>query len=402
MPRSIATFGVLAYALALTACVDSLSEYYPDVLGTPGSSVTVFRPDASASADSGENGRNVSAPFDDDPSDDASSEVIVSDASSAQRDDADTQEASLLVDASVAVDPAAAEIAEAVALAAEAEQRLDAGVSGDSASLDAGTTKSVRCISPRVVADADVPVCPNEDVLHYDGDPFVGRAEMDVAYASMAPVSIPDEPERFTNLPNTRALLCCKNELRVVMLGDSIVNDTSHSRWNEYLSEATGAVVFKTTSVRGSTGSTWYQQTPRVYCGALRYAPDLVVLGGISQIDIPALREVIRQIQSASSSEVLLMTPAFGPVDPRNGSQWTYAVDPSGGSVRAAMKALASEAQIGFLDMTAHWGKYVIDSGRDVTEFKRDAIHANSEGKQVMGRVLAQFLNPAAGGSRCP
>jgi len=114
MPRSIATFGVLAYALALTACVDSLSEYYPDVLGTPGSSVTVFRPDAS----------------------------------SAQRDDADTQEASLLVDASVAVDPASAEIAEAVALAAEAEQRLDAGVSGDSASLDAGTTKSVRCISP--------------------------------------------------------------------------------------------------------------------------------------------------------------------------------------------------------------------------------------------------------------
>ncbi|MFM2417981.1 MAG: hypothetical protein RL385_2704, partial [Pseudomonadota bacterium] len=155
--------------------------------------------------------------------------------------------------------------------------------------------------------------------------------------------------------------------------------------------------IHKTTSLFGGHGSLWYAQAPRVYCAALRYAPDLVILGGISQIDISAMRSEIQQIQAASSAEVLLTTPAFGYVDPRDSSQWTYAAD----SQRAQMKRLADELQVGFFDMTAEWGKYVVDSGRDVSSFKRDELHANAQGQQIMGRLLTAHLNPRLGGNFC-
>ena len=47
-----------------------------------------------------------------------------------------------------------------------------------------------------------------------------------------------------------------------------------------------------------------------------------------------------------------------------------------------------------FFDMTAYWGKYVRESGKDLKWFKRDAIHANERGMQVIGRLLAGHLAP--------
>jgi hypothetical protein len=257
------------------------------------------------------------------------------------------------------------------------------------------------CTASRRVASGVGITCVDEGVNTVSGEVESNRQAADQAYASMPPVRYAPPADRFQHLATTRNLLCCRGDLNVVMMGDSIVYDASVSRWEEYLAEATGARIHKTTSLYGGHGSLWYAESPRVYCAALRYAPDLVVLGGISQIDIPAMRSEIEQIKAASSAEVLLTTPAFGYVDPRDPAQWTYSVDAAGDSVRAQMKRLADELQVGFFDMAAEWGNYVVDSGRDVSSFKRDELHANTQGQQIMGRLLTAHMDPRVGGNFC-
>ena len=49
--------------------------------------------------------------------------------------------------------------------------------------------------------------------------------------------------------------------------------------------------------------------------------------------------------------------------------------------------------------MTDAWGRYVRASGKDLNWFKRDEVHANERGEQVIGRILAAHLAPPCRGS---
>src|SRR5690606_35126740 len=121
------------------------------------------------------------------------------------------------------------------------------------------------------------PRCSDDEgvILGADGRT---RAVADHAYASMPPVQYAPPADRSKHLPRSREALCSGGELRVVMLGDSIVADPSRSRWQEYLAEGVGAHVTKVTAVRGSTGPLWYQEADRPYCYAARFEPDLLIL----------------------------------------------------------------------------------------------------------------------------
>ena len=71
--------------------------------------------------------------------------------------------------------------------------------------------------------------------------------------------------------------------LRVVMLGDSICNDTSNSLFETLLARVYPKTRIEVvTSVRGGTGCQYYRQEDRVREYVLRYKPDLVVIAGIS------------------------------------------------------------------------------------------------------------------------
>ncbi len=225
--------------------------------------------------------------------------------------------------------------------------------------------------------------------------------QVDKAYAEMPPVRYAPPPDRWDRLPRTAAILGGgRGELRVVMLGDSIVNDTSRSRWDDVLARRLpGCSVVKVTCVRGSTGCWWYTQPGRVQRYVLDHRPDLLVIGGISQRDdTESIRDVIRQVREKSACDVLLLTGAFGSTDPRDDRQWRFEIDPRGGDFRARLRRLAAEVKAGFLDLHAHWGKYVRESGRDLEWFKRDPIHANERGEQILGRILVEHLTPAAAG----
>ena len=215
-------------------------------------------------------------------------------------------------------------------------------------------------------------------------------------YAEMPAVQYRPPAGRWEKLPRTRTLLMEGGVLHVVMLGDSIVNDTSRSGWDLVVERRHPKCrIEKITSVRGSTGCWWYKGPGRVQKYVLDHKPDLVVLGGIShRNDVDSIREVVRQIRAGGDADILLMTGAFGPTDPRLDAQWQKIADPNRYSdYRKGLEALARETKAGFLDLEAAWGQYLRQPERDLSSFKRDLIHANERGEQILGHILANYLS---------
>ena len=242
---------------------------------------------------------------------------------------------------------------------------------------------------------------PDADGVYVLTQPERSMEQVDKAYAEIPPVRYEPPADRWQRLPHSASILAKDaGELRVVMLGDSIVNDTSRSRWDDVLQRQYPKVrITKITVVRGGTGCWWYKEPARVERYVLPHKPDLLVVGGISQRDdIDSIHDVVGQVRKAlPDCDVLLMTGAFGPTDPRDDKQWRFDIDPKGTDYRAKLKRLSDDLHAGFLDMTAHWGRYVRDSGKELGWFKRDPIHANERGEQVLGHILAAHLAPPVG-----
>ena len=216
---------------------------------------------------------------------------------------------------------------------------------------------------------------------------------IDQIYAQIPPLRYVAPAGRGQHLSGTIKKLKQGGELRIVMLGDSIVNDTSRSEFQLLLErDFPKCKITKFTSVRGSTGCWFYQQPDRVQMFVLDQKPDLVIIGGISQRDdIPAIRSVIQQTKKAMpATEFLLMSGAFGREKP--------IADPTFRTVkndyRTKLKALAKEMNVEFLDMRGAWLMEMRASGETVDWYKRDPVHANDKGKQVIGRILYRYLKP--------
>lgn len=219
--------------------------------------------------------------------------------------------------------------------------------------------------------------------------------QIEKIYSHIPPVRHSPPLDRWKNLPQTKGFLSKGGTLRVVMLGDSIVNDTSRSCWNLLVEKRyPECKIEKITSVRGSTGCWWYKEPGRVRKFVLEHKPALVMIGGISHRgDIDSIREVIRQIKAASDADILLMTGAFGSVDPGEDKQWQRISDPNHFSeYRKGLELLARETSAAFLDMEAAWAGYIRCSGKDLDFFKRDPIHANERGEQILGHILESYF----------
>jgi len=229
-------------------------------------------------------------------------------------------------------------------------------------------------------------------------DPYKGKTPLeriDGIYAAMAPLKYDPPAERWKYLPKTMKRLSEGPALRIVMLGDSIVNDTASSQYELLLERSyPKCKVAKIRSVRGSTGCWWYKEDNRVRQWVLDHNPDLLMIGGISQRDdVESIREVIRQVRQARPEvEVLLMTPAFGTTDPRTDKQWTYDADPNGSGYRSRLMRMAAEEKVEFLDMTGPWGRYIRESDQARGWFMRDPVHANERGFQILGRILEKYF----------
>jgi lysophospholipase L1-like esterase len=207
--------------------------------------------------------------------------------------------------------------------------------------------------------------------------------------------------DRWQFLPETMQRLASGGPLRIVMLGDSICNDTSNALYETLLARAyPKAKIEIVTSVRGGTGCQYYKDEGRVKPFVLDYKPDLVMIAGISHgFDVEAIRSVIRQIRQGSNCEILVMSGAIAPrevYEPafvRSKPAAAVALDDME-QFSTRMRRMCREERAEFFDIRKAWEDYMLRSYKPYDHFARDTIHGNSRGKQVVARILARYFEP--------
>ncbi len=227
---------------------------------------------------------------------------------------------------------------------------------------------------------------------------FAGMSTLeriDAIYAAMDPIAYTPPPGRFANIPKTMRKLRDGGELRMVLLGDSIMGNISSSSFELLLMRRyPKCKIIKIASLRSSTGCTYYQEDNRVEQYVLRHNPDLLVIGGISnRDDAEAVRSVVRQVRARKpDTEFLLLTPVFGALREERVRTFTPEIDTTTDNFRHAMQKVAAEEKCAFFDMTGPWWAYIERSGKTGGWFMGDAVHANQRGCQILGRLLERWF----------
>ena len=281
----------------------------------------------------------------------------------------------------------------------------------------AGAAHAVIRVNPPHLAD-----CVRDVAVEPVGRPAVGEWA-DRVWAAMPPLAWDPPPDRWRHMPRVSAarsesrVTRHASRPRIVMLGDSIVNDTGNSPWEVLVErQCRGLRLEVVTSVRGGTGCWYYKDEGRVKPYVLDYQPDLLMVGGISHSgDTEAIRSVVRQVRRAfgvppsgglqeprergtpNGPDILLMTGAFGKDrDPRALADWSPTIVPGDGSYRSRLEALAAEEGCGFLDLEGAWGAYLLGVSQPYDWFMRDPVHANTRGGMLLARILERYLAPEA------
>lgn len=192
-------------------------------------------------------------------------------------------------------------------------------------------------------------------------------------------------PEKMRLLPKTAEALKSEKEWRVVMLGDSIINDTFNSNFQALVQRNYPDSKFKwICSVRGSTSCWFYQEQENFQEYVIDLKPDLLIIGGISHKgDIGAIKKVVDMTREQLGCELALASGPFG---------YENMTDEDN-KFCAMQKQLAHDMNIEFIDMRSGWLKYLESSEKPYEYFYRDVIHGNDRGKQIAGRIIVDHFN---------
>jgi len=207
----------------------------------------------------------------------------------------------------------------------------------------------------------------------------------------------PPAPD-WTHLQRARRVLAEGGRLRLLALGDSIVNDTMRSGWVAKLQQMyPKATIDAVLYVRGGGGCQHYRENDRITRNVVPRRPDLVFIGGISQKSIEDIRAVIHQLRDALPEvEILLATGTFGTTDPRDPEALAKAAHSGTGAYGQALQKLAVQERCAYLDMTSPWAEYIRSAKVHPHLFYRDRVHANEFGEQILSKILMAFFGAAA------
>lgn len=216
---------------------------------------------------------------------------------------------------------------------------------------------------------------------------------IDHIYSQMKPVEYTPPADRHKFIPQTMKRLREGDDLKMVLLGDSIIGCTSASNFDLLLGRKyPKCKIKKITSIRSSTGCSWYCKENRVQEWVLKHEPDVVVIGGLSHHDGDGenVRSVVQQIRAARpGQEIVIVTPVLGPFRRGNSwlERWTEQIDHSRKNIRAEMEQVAHEEKCAFFDIASPAGKYFLTAGKTPGWFMRDTVHSNDRGHQIIGRL---------------
>jgi hypothetical protein len=220
----------------------------------------------------------------------------------------------------------------------------------------------------------------------------------DGLYKTLPTLNFTPPQDRMKLIPKTLNAMNTGKPWRVVMLGDSIVNDTFNSNFQALLKRNYPKSQLEfICSVRGSTGCCFYEDPVQFKKYVTDYKPDLLIIGGISQKGKDKSVGTVIEMAKKLGCEVMVMT---GPMyeDWRKYDKakpgialaaQTWTPDPFG----KKMQKIAQDANVEFFDMKTIWHLYLGASTKPWSWFHRDRVHANDRGKQIIGRIIARYLS---------
>jgi len=238
----------------------------------------------------------------------------------------------------------------------------------------------------------------------------------DELYEQLPPLKFTPDKGCCEFLPQTANALKAGTPWRVVMLGDSIQNDSFNSVFQALVKRDFPQSNFDfIPSVRGSTGC-WHYQEPKCFEEYVaRHKPDLLMIGGISNIQkesttaniATAMKNISLVIQQARAigCEIVLLSPPHSvdwrsfnentPHAPLPSMTWKEDTPDAQGRMRllwSPYKKLADKEGIDFWNLTVPVIDYIATSQKCHNYFNRDHIHNNDRGKQIIGRVLHKYF----------
>ena len=232
-------------------------------------------------------------------------------------------------------------------------------------------------------------------------DENAGRSTLeriDAIYASMKPIVYNPPADRFAKIPETKQKLKNGGVLRMVLLGDSIMGDTSSSSFELLLMRNyPKCEIIKIPSLRSSTGCRYYKEENRVEEYVLKHNPDLLIIGGISNGDTESVRSVVQQVRARKQGlETLLLTPVFGTHTEEQIKNFPLDImQTKAGDFRYDMMMVALEEKCAFFDIAGPLWEYIRNSDKTTGWFMRDEVHANERGFQIIGRLLEIWFKGA-------
>ena len=240
----------------------------------------------------------------------------------------------------------------------------------------------------------------------------------DSVYAKLPPLDF--APVQAKLPPRTLDALKRGKPWRILMLGDSIMQDTFHSQFHALVKRAyPKSEVTWLVSVRGSTGCWYYCEPENFKKYVADYKPDCVFIGGISgwmrpNMPLnggPAIESVARRVNEKLGAEVAVMTPTLA-IDLRvpKGTGQGIAVAPSKFNhaalgdrawkydVAAAeeLKAICAKNGWPLWDMFTPAYDWLFKTGLPSEFYSRDYVHSGELGKQLIGRIAIGYFTIAA------
>ncbi|HPP08571.1 MAG TPA: SGNH/GDSL hydrolase family protein [bacterium] len=194
------------------------------------------------------------------------------------------------------------------------------------------------------------------------------------------------------HLTKTAELLKTGGKLKIVFLGDSIVNDMANSFFDALLRRVYPAVKIEViSSVRNTTGCWYFKHGNRVKKLVIDYSPDLVIIGGIShRNDVSSIKSVIEKIRRYTDVEIVVTNGAFG----KTGNPWKQTRSNTEDEFSVKLKKLSDDMKFMFFDTAKFCRQYIHQSGKPYSFFLRDNIHPNHYGRFILSYLLFYLLSP--------
>jgi hypothetical protein len=269
-------------------------------------------------------------------------------------------------------------------------------VPGDMAADSPVTFPESGALPSKYSPDVATQSIPTEKDYYLFSSPCRSLEQINAIQAEMPNGEFTIPVNDWKHLERTHRALIEGGELHILGLGDSIINDTMRSGWISKLREAYPKARIKATVyVRGGGGCQHYREENRIQDNVVPLAPDLVVIGGISQRDIESIEVVIHELRQAFPTvEILLTSGVFGTVDPRDEQALAQARHSGSAAYGRQLQELATKENCAYLDMTTPWAQYIRSTGLHPHLFYRDVVHANEQGEQILSKILLRFFAP--------